>query len=483
MKKGFTLIELLAVIVILAIIALIATPMILGVIETARKGAAKTSALGYLDAVEKQIMINQLDSDITNDIKDGNYNLPMNNISVKGTLPTEGFISIEDGLITDYEMTIMDYNVTIENGKIIVSKEEPEEIIEAESVTITGSNELIGRSIQLTSTILPENTTDKTVTWKSSNEEIATVSSNGLVSGKGNGTVTITATTSNGKEFTKEIVIKMPVCIRALELHTDECAQQNEESYCSGAGYIDNSEKGTTIKYGKLGEKGQPLTNGDALDCDVDGSKTYDEDERFYYLGELENNSDYAVLIYYNNVSKDNNGIVHADNTSNSSIAYYSTANENWHGPVTAITNLPTTSDWINVSLSNTNRTIINEEGTTVTNKGSNIITNPFSYEGYSARLLTYKEVITACGREMDQGSTFGYLDDCDYLLESTHYSSSTINSTGYWLENPVHTLISIPNLAWSIYASTRRIDGNLVNNANLGVRPVIEVLKTEISN
>ena len=62
MKKGFTLIELLAVIVILAIIALIATPMILGVIETARKGAAKTSALGYLDAVEKQIMINQLDS-------------------------------------------------------------------------------------------------------------------------------------------------------------------------------------------------------------------------------------------------------------------------------------------------------------------------------------------------------------------------------------------------------------------------------------
>ncbi len=39
MKKGFTLIELLAVIVILSIIALIATPMILGVIETTKKGA------------------------------------------------------------------------------------------------------------------------------------------------------------------------------------------------------------------------------------------------------------------------------------------------------------------------------------------------------------------------------------------------------------------------------------------------------------
>ncbi|MCI8544918.1 MAG: prepilin-type N-terminal cleavage/methylation domain-containing protein, partial [Bacilli bacterium] len=38
-KKGFTLIELLAVIVILAVIALIATPIILNIIEKARKSA------------------------------------------------------------------------------------------------------------------------------------------------------------------------------------------------------------------------------------------------------------------------------------------------------------------------------------------------------------------------------------------------------------------------------------------------------------
>ena len=37
-KKGFTLIELLAVIVILAIISLIATPIILGIVEDAKKG-------------------------------------------------------------------------------------------------------------------------------------------------------------------------------------------------------------------------------------------------------------------------------------------------------------------------------------------------------------------------------------------------------------------------------------------------------------
>ena len=49
-KKGFTLIELLAVIVILAIIALIATPIVLNIIKTSRKGAFARSAEGVLKA-------------------------------------------------------------------------------------------------------------------------------------------------------------------------------------------------------------------------------------------------------------------------------------------------------------------------------------------------------------------------------------------------------------------------------------------------
>ena len=59
-NKGFTLIELLAVIVILAVIALIATPMILGVIDTAKQGSAKSAALGYVDAIEQKVITSQL---------------------------------------------------------------------------------------------------------------------------------------------------------------------------------------------------------------------------------------------------------------------------------------------------------------------------------------------------------------------------------------------------------------------------------------
>ncbi|MDD4608376.1 MAG: prepilin-type N-terminal cleavage/methylation domain-containing protein [Bacilli bacterium] len=51
-NNGFTLIELLAVIVILAIIALIAAPIIVGLIDDARKESAANSAYGVYHAAE-----------------------------------------------------------------------------------------------------------------------------------------------------------------------------------------------------------------------------------------------------------------------------------------------------------------------------------------------------------------------------------------------------------------------------------------------
>ena len=52
MKKGFTLIELLAVIVILAIIALIASPIVIGLIEDARVEAAERSTEAAINAAK-----------------------------------------------------------------------------------------------------------------------------------------------------------------------------------------------------------------------------------------------------------------------------------------------------------------------------------------------------------------------------------------------------------------------------------------------
>ena len=136
-RKGFTLIELLAVIVVLAIIALITTPTILGVIEKARKGASEQSALGYIDAVEKQVAINQVKNE--NLINDGTYNVPMTGITVKGEAPTKGWLTIEKGLVINYSFVIGKYVVT--KGSETVKGDEP---AKSEEVTKTGPTQELG---------------------------------------------------------------------------------------------------------------------------------------------------------------------------------------------------------------------------------------------------------------------------------------------------------------------------------------------------
>lgn len=66
----------------------------------------------------------------------------------------------------------------------------------------------IGENKKLTATITPDNVTDKSITWKSSNEEIVTVTENGEITAKQSGTVEITASTKNGKTNTVKVTIK-----------------------------------------------------------------------------------------------------------------------------------------------------------------------------------------------------------------------------------------------------------------------------------
>ena len=115
-NKGFTLVELLAVIVILALIALIATPIILNVINDAKKQAAKDSAYGYMDAVEKYIVSSELED---KSIKDRTYSVEeLNNmgVSVKGSTPDNGNIEIKNSSVKSYDIGIDGYEVN--NGEV-----------------------------------------------------------------------------------------------------------------------------------------------------------------------------------------------------------------------------------------------------------------------------------------------------------------------------------------------------------------------------
>ena len=115
MKKGFTLIELLAVIIILAVIALIATPVVLNVVENARREAAENSAYGIIDAAKYQYIESMLTSTV---ISSGNAA----DLNVSGTPATSGTWKVNttgtDGtpVITITNVVIGDYTCNTKAG-------------------------------------------------------------------------------------------------------------------------------------------------------------------------------------------------------------------------------------------------------------------------------------------------------------------------------------------------------------------------------
>ncbi|MDR1792145.1 MAG: Ig-like domain-containing protein [Bacteroidales bacterium] len=97
-------------------------------------------------------------------------------------------------------------------SSVFVACEEIEEQIESLLTSVTLSQTSltleVGGSATLTAVVVPS---DKTVTWKSSDESVASVSSTGTVTGKSVGKATVTATTTDGaKSATCEVTVVAP---------------------------------------------------------------------------------------------------------------------------------------------------------------------------------------------------------------------------------------------------------------------------------
>ena len=88
-----------------------------------------------------------------------------------------------------------------------ISKLEPVQVTDVE-LDITQKALNVGDTFTLTATVKPDNATDKSVTWSSSNTSVATVDENGVVTAVSEGTATITATASNGVEASCTVTVK-----------------------------------------------------------------------------------------------------------------------------------------------------------------------------------------------------------------------------------------------------------------------------------
>ena len=85
--------------------------------------------------------------------------------------------------------------------KAFTDNETQTPVVEVESVSLNKSEMTLteGKSETLAATVTPENAENKSITWSSNNEAVATVDVNGTVTAKSAGTAVITATSTNGK--------------------------------------------------------------------------------------------------------------------------------------------------------------------------------------------------------------------------------------------------------------------------------------------
>ena len=150
----------------------------------------------------------------------------------------ETVASVKDGVVTGIKEGIATITVTTEDGgykatcKVTVEKEEKEE--QEERVLVTGvtlnketEKIQVGESFNLVATVLPTNATNKQVKWTSSNEEVATVSSEGIIKALKQGTTVITVTTIDGSYSAK-----CDLTVTSKENTDDDIykEQENEES-------------------------------------------------------------------------------------------------------------------------------------------------------------------------------------------------------------------------------------------------------------
>ena len=129
-KNGFTLIELLAVIVILAIIALIAAPIVLNIIEQTNENASKRSVDNYLRAVELAVANKNMKMSFNptecyvygNNLQCGGIAL---NVKIDGQIPKSGIITFENGKINGYKNLYIGDKYISKTGDDVTVKYDP----------------------------------------------------------------------------------------------------------------------------------------------------------------------------------------------------------------------------------------------------------------------------------------------------------------------------------------------------------------------
>ncbi|MBO7318691.1 MAG: Ig domain-containing protein, partial [Clostridia bacterium] len=112
------------------------------------------------------------------------------------------------------------------------------------------------KSKTLKATITPEDATNKSVTWKSSDTSIATVDKNGKVTGKKPGTVYISATTANGKHTAKcKVTVLEMIYSKKIKLSKTSLTLDDGKSYILDATVLPENTTSKSVTWSSSNKK------------------------------------------------------------------------------------------------------------------------------------------------------------------------------------------------------------------------------------
>ena len=195
----------------------IADFVIRGKAGTAAEGYAQDNGFGFVDVGDfpvESITLSRYTANLlvgrsttaTATVKPDNAS----NKTVTWTSSDPSVATVDNGKITAASAGTADIIATTSNGLTATVKV----TVKVQTVAVTGitlsretANLLVGRSTTATATVTPDNATDKTVTWTSSDPSVATVD-NGKITAVSAGTAIITASINNGKTATVTVTVK-----------------------------------------------------------------------------------------------------------------------------------------------------------------------------------------------------------------------------------------------------------------------------------
>lgn len=221
---------------------------------------------------------------VTTNGKSVAFNVLKLTLKAKDTNVGENSISLTNVTISNVAGDAnLNYATTV--APVTVTTSVPVVAVTSITLSSTTMNLEVGQKSQLTATVKPDNATNKTVTWTTSDAKVATVDNNGVVTAVGKGTATITAA-ADGKTAACKVTVKVPVCNHSEDklTHVDgkaaTCTENGvKEHYLCKCGTKLDLDKKTVLATTVIPATGHTVVKVDKVDptCNTTGMKAHYE--------------------------------------------------------------------------------------------------------------------------------------------------------------------------------------------------------------